>query len=145
MCKYDFHNQRPSDVETIVHNVVGAVHHRTRLTSRSGDGNLGRVQTLTKFQTWQRWCRCSRGRVMDLANLKLSGWLIGIALVAMFIGMLFSDGSSETRRIEETHRVWQKSTSGVHYYKECIEGHMWLVTKSTHGFEQLAGPIGECT
>lgn len=28
MCKYDFHSHRPSDVETIVHNVVGAVRLR---------------------------------------------------------------------------------------------------------------------
>ena len=38
----------------------------------------------------------------------------------------------------------QKSNSGVNYYVECIEDYNFLVTSSTHGHKQLAGPLEKC-
>ena len=42
-------------------------------------------------------------------------------------------------------RNWQRTKRGVRYFIECVEGLRFIATDSTHGYLQLAGPIGECT
>jgi len=39
---------------------------------------------------------------------------------------------------------WKRSEYGTQYYVECVEGFEFVVTSSTHGYNQYAGPIGTC-
>ena len=81
-----------------------------------------------------------------LIDVKPSTWIVVIMMVAtLMIGFVLSPSTNEeVLRAQQERKVWQTSPSGVRYYKDCMEGHIFLVTLSTHGYEQLAGPVGAC-
>jgi hypothetical protein len=67
--------------------------------------------------------------------------------VVLFVAVLLVGCNSKAideQYAKEAKRVWKITPEGVKYFTTCAEGFLFLGTKSTHMFDQLAGPIGKC-
>jgi hypothetical protein len=82
-------------------------------------------------------------------NMIISGafTVLVIVVISLLVVEINSDSHQlvkEQQATEKSLRQWNKTKEGVRYFTTCINGHLLVATMSTHNYEQLAGPIGEC-
>jgi len=66
-------------------------------------------------------------------------------VVVLFIAFALVGCSDEKVREQQAKRIYKTTPEGVRYFTTCVEGFLFIGTRSTHGYNQLAGPIGTCT
>lgn len=73
-------------------------------------------------------------------------WILSfLASVAFCAFLVVVDrDKNEKRHAERDLREMHRTSRGVDYFYECIDGFQFIATPSTHHYFQLSGPVGRC-
>ena len=79
-----------------------------------------------------------------MKGFAIAGIVASVVVCSLITACDASAFEPTTLEKQVSSRVWQRNEHGVRYFKTCVEGYLFIGTYSTHGYIQLAGPIGKC-